>query len=118
MWDSIMSDRYEAQLLKNETVVLRYSLGYTKVEVNNKTGKTIVRNLIGDSWVPHQFDEIFGLGEYKKFSKHIIERIDTPSPGNPHSIEVVLVGAYIPRQAKKDITTELGDKNLIGKYFK
>jgi hypothetical protein len=113
-----MTKRYEAQLLDEETVVLRYDLGYTKIECNSGTGKTIVRNITGDSHIPYQFDRVFDLGEYKKFSKHIVQETRTPNPGNPHSVEVVLVGAYLPKQAKKDIKTELGDSSLIGKYFK
>lgn len=113
-----MTKQYEAQVIDDETVVLRYDIGYTKIECNSKTGKTIVRNITGPSHIPNQFDRVFGTGEYKKFSQHIVQETKTPNPGNPHSIEVLFVGNYLPKQARKDIKAELGDTNLIGKYFK
>lgn len=112
--------RYEVQHL-DDAIVLRYRMGYCRIECNSKTGKTIITNEIGDKWIPHQFDEIFGLGEYKKFEKHIVQRIKNTSPGNPHSVQVTVVGNYLPRQARKDIKAETPDderSNLIGKYFK
>lgn len=113
-------NRYTVQFLEDGAVVLRYGMGYCSIECNNKTGKTIVRNVTGDKWIPHQFDEVFGLGEYKKFEKHIVKRDRNPNPGNPHSIEVVLVGTYLPKQAKKDFKAEMPSEksDLIGKYFK
>lgn len=112
--------RYETQIHDDGTVVLRYRRGYFTAECNSSTGKTIIRNITGKKWIPHQFDEVFGLGEYKKFQKHIVQETQTPSPGNPHSINVVLVGDYLPKQAKKDIKAETPkeENDLIGKYFK
>ncbi len=112
--------KYTSQKFEDGTVVIRYSMGYCSIECNSSTGKTVVRNITGDRWIPHQFDEIFGLGEYKKFEKHIVQRDRSPNPGNPHSTSVVLVGNYLPKQAKKDIKAETpkGKDDLIGKYFK
>ena len=111
--------RYTVTKLDNGALVLRYEMGYTKIECNSKTGRTIVRNITSDKWIPYQFDEIFGLGEYKKFEANIISQESTPNPGNPHSKTVVLVGDYLPKMARDDIKHEFGDeKNLIGKYFK
>jgi hypothetical protein len=115
-----MSARYQAQVRDDGTVVLRYRMGYCKIECNSTTGETIIINDIGDRWIPYQFDEIFGLGEYKKFEKHIVNKTRTPNLGNPHSFTVVIVGNYLPKQAKKDIKAEQPDSksDLIGKYFK
>ena len=112
--------RYTIQKLEDGAIVLRYSMGYCSIECNSKTGKTIVTNETGSKWIPYQFDEIFGLGEYKKFQQHIVQEIKIPSPGNPHSIRTTIVGNYLPKQAKKDIKAESpSEKNdLIGKYFK
>ena len=112
--------RYQTLIHDDGTVVLRYSMGYCKIECNSKTGKTIIRNEIGEKWVSYQFDEIFGLGEYKKFQKHIVQKTKTPNPGNPHSSDIVIVGDYLPKQARKDIKAEMPDNksDLIGKYFK
>jgi hypothetical protein len=113
------SNRYETIKIKN-AVVLKYDCGYTKVECNSKTGRTIIRNVTGDRWIPEQIDRIFGLGEYKKLSEHIISYAKERNSGNPHAIEICIVAEYLPKQVRKDIKTEMpDDKNhLIGKYFK
>lgn len=113
--------RYETRKIGPHSVVLTYRMGsYMTVECNSSSGRTIVINQIGDKWIAHQFDEIFGLGEYKKFSKHVSTHTKEKNTNNPHSVKHTLVGDYLPKQAKKDIKAELPNdkKELIGKYFK
>lgn len=115
-------NRYEARKLRGGVIVLIYRLGkYMKVECNESSGKTIVVNEIDDSHLEDQFDRIFGLGEYKKFLKHLITHSKEKNTNNPHSIKHTLVGDYLPKQAKKDIKTEKeGDskEELINRFFK
>ena len=116
-----MPDRYTVTRLHKHAVVLHYDYGYTKVECSSETGKTIIRNITGDKWIPEQVDRLFGLGEYKKLSKHILSQSREKNTGNPHCIEVCIVANYLPKSARKDIKNELPDKDktdLIGKYFK
>lgn len=116
-----VADRYEVRQIGPNSLVLIYRMGpYMKVECNSSNGRTIVVNEISGSYIPHQFDEIFGVGEYKKFSKHVITHTQEKNTNNPHSVKHTMIGDYLPKLAKKDIKAELPkDKSdLIGKYFK
>lgn len=121
-----MSNRYEWKKLGSSSMLLMYKLGYTEVQCNSSTGQTIVINITSDKWIESQFDEIFGLKEYKKFQKHLVSHTKEKHSTNPHCIKHTLVSDYIPKQAKKDMKEiqeenklpGVGERDLIGKYFK
>ena len=117
-----MTNRYEVIKKQNRIACLRYTYGrYMKVECNPSSGRTIIVNEIGDRWIEYQFDEIFGLGEYKKLCKHLVTHNKERNTNNPNSIKHTIVADYLPRQAKKDIKYESednGKEDLIDKFFK
>lgn len=116
-----MADRYISRRI-GTTAVVMYNYGkYMEVQCNGSSGRTIIINQVSDKHIEYQFNEIFGLGEYKKFSKYIISHSREKNTNNPHSIKHTIIADYLPKQAKKDIEREsLPDKkeDLIGKYFK
>jgi hypothetical protein len=91
-----------------------------QVQCNSSSGKTMVINEVSDAHIEYQFDEIFGLGEYKKFyAKHTLHSKEK-NTNNPHSVKHTIVADYLPKQAQKDIKESLPKehRDLIGKYFK
>ena len=115
-------NRYEVRKLRGGVIVLRYTFGkYMSVECNESSGRTIIINEIGDKHIEYQFDEIFGLGEYKKLHKYLVTHNRERNTNNPNSVRHTIVADYLPRQAKKDIKYEKEDSNkedLINKFFK
>ena len=115
-------NRYEVIKKQKRIVALKYTYGkYMKVECNPSSGRTIIVNEISGDHLEYQFDEIFGLGEYKKLCKHLVTHNKERNTNNPNSIKHTIVADYIPRQAKKDIEHEKEDnskEDLIDKFFK
>ena len=113
--------RYTFNKIGSSSALLVYNYGpYMKVQCNSSTGRTIVENEINDAHIEYQFDEIFGLGEYKKFYKKHSFHTKEVNANNPYSIKHTIVADYLPKLAKKDIKECLPEdkKDLIGKYFK
>ena len=117
-----MSKRYESTKL-GTTAAVFYKYGkYMEVHCNGSNGRTIIINQISDQHIEYQFDTIFGLGEYKKLSKHIVTHSKERNTANPNSVKHTIIADYLPKQAKKDIDEAslpgIKKEDLIGKYFK
>lgn len=118
-----MMGRYSNSTKLGSTAAVMYKFGkYMEVHCNGSNGRTIIINEISDKHIEHQFDEIFGLGEYKKLSKHIVTHSKEKNTNNPYSVKHTIIADYLPKQAKKDIEEAslpgIKKEDLIGKYFK
>ena len=91
------------RVLHGKIVVVEYKLGYTEIECNSSSGRTIINNTTSDRWIEYQFDEVFGLGEFKKFKKHLVSWSKEKHTSNPHCIHHTMIGDYIPKLANNHI---------------
>jgi len=117
------------RVLHGKVVVVEYKQGYTTIECNSSSGRTIINNITSDRWIEEQFDRIFDIGEFKKFKKHLVSWSKEKHTSNPHCIHHTLIADYIPKLAKKHMKEILKKEeekgfpgvkksDLIGKYFK